>query len=361
MTISPPPNKLNRWLIEKNWGEIQSYLSKIPKNNFQAQDYLAKGMVLAYGPKNNRNLEQAIFMIEKACLLSPKEASFLNTLSELLLQIEQPLKALQVATRARQINLKAPMLAVSAGRAAWACHNRGLAYKHFQDALHSIPKEKLESELHLQIKLICFKSAPFWWTPLHGKSLSLVRFEDKHKNFLIKTRKNSEFQHHYNLFKEDSVAAIEHEMKLTEHSPVDSKKVEWVIEKDSIPIGIAGLVNLDLKNSRAEIQVGFPNQKYFGSALEACLLILEFSFTTLGLNKVISYVYSDNPNGQRNTLHLGFKQEGLLESHIFDPTTKNYLDLYVNGCLLKRFFSDHYTTKLSTRLLGRTPSLHEKS
>ena len=82
---------------------------------------------------------------------------------------------------------------------------------------------------------------------------------------------------------------------------------------------------------------------------------MEFAFSKIGIHKLISYVYGDNPKSQRNTLHLGFQQEGLLKSHVVDPASGERLDLYINGCLSTEFFQNKTLMKLASRLLGRVP------
>jgi len=118
---------------------------------------------------------------------------------------------------------------------------------------------------------------------------------------------------------------------------------------------LAELVDINLQNSRAELIVGFPDTQTFGISLEATLLAIEFAFSKIGIRKLVSYVYGDNPNAQRNTLHLGFQAEGLLRDHVLDAASGECLDLHINGCLASDFFRNEIMLKLARRLLGRTP------
>ena len=54
-------------------------------------------------------------------------------------------------------------------------------------------------------------------------------------------------------------------------------------------------------------------------------------------------------------MHLGFRQEGLLRSHVVDPISEQPLDLFINGCLSHEFFNNQKLMVLANRLLGRTP------
>jgi RimJ/RimL family protein N-acetyltransferase len=347
-------DSLNKWLSEKNWYSIQRYFSERQSGSCSPLELLAKAMLLAYGPKEQRDNDTAISCLERASSLAPSDARYSNVLSGLLLQLNQPVKALAVGKEARRIDAQNPMSAVALARAAWVCRERDLACQNFRDAFDLLPKE--HDALRQQMRCMAYKLSPFWWKPLYGKRLKLVRMKPVHQEFLLQCRQNIAFQHHYNLFQKNSPEAVSGDLKLADHPPVDSRKIEWIIEKEEQAVGLAALVDLDLKNSRAEILIGFPEKQFSGSALEASLLVMEFAFVTIGLHKVTSYVYSDNTTAQKNTLHFGFRQEGFLESHVADPATNERLGLYVNGCLVESFFTNKKLMALARRLLGRVPT-----
>lgn len=346
-------DKLAQWIKLADWPRISQYLSNVADADYDAADYFAKGLLFVYGVKEQRNISLALSLIEKACLLDPAKANFKNTYSEVLLQAKQPTKALEIALLTQERFPRNAMSAIALGRAAWECKNREIAYRSYQEALQLLPGNL--TEVRNQIDNMVLKLAPFWWKSLQGRNLEIVRKGKQHSDFLLECRQNKDFHHHYNLFQEATEHAVQRELKFADRPPLQSKKIEWVVEKYGKPIGLAALVDLNMNNSRGELLIGFPGAVSPLSSVEATLLVLEFAFSTIGLFKVYSYVYSDNPNGQKNTLSLGFKQEGILRSHVKDPHFKQRLDLYANGCFQEEFFGNPALMKMALRLLGRIP------
>lgn len=88
---------------------------------------------------------------------------------------------------------------------------------------------------------------------------------------------------------------------------------------DDMPIGYCGLVNIDLKNSKAESYLGLGNKNYWGKghASEARRLILDYAFYELALNKVYSYVWTGNEKMKHINQKVGFKIEGTLRDDIY--------------------------------------------
>jgi len=151
---------------------------------------------------------------------------------------------------------------------------------------------------------------------------------------------------------------IRHKLEVEQTKlPQELKRIEWVILKhdkqQDVPIGLAALADHQVSHRRAEFLLGIPDSQYrTGSlGLEASLLVLDFAFNQAGLHKVTSFVYGYNTHAQKNTLHLGFKQEGLLTQHIHNGT--NFIDLYQNGLLRADFYINKNLAVLSRRILKR--------
>lgn len=232
-----------------------------------------------------------------------------------------------------------------------------LAYSYLKEADSFVP----DTDTHLKsdIQRRCLRVAPFWWSVRKGRRVCLRRMDMSHFEFLRRCRSDKLFHHQYNLFQSVSENSIRRDLELSALPPLDNKKIEWVIERNGKAIGLAALVGLHLPNQRAEILIGLPGYTPFGSATEATLLVLEFAFSVIRLNRVYSYVYSDNRDGARNTLHLGFKQEGVLREHIYDPASKRYLDLNTYGLLARDYFADRRIVRLSEKLLDRRPQVYQ--
>lgn len=216
----PLSGELNHWINTGSWGHIASYLSDLKPDQYDAHTYLAKGLLLMYGPAVQRNIDQAVESLESACRLEPDELQYLNTFAETLLQAKQFQKALSVAQNARKIDPMNAMAAVTLGRAAWACRNRILAYQSFQDALHLLPNDS--SPVRQQVNTTALKLAPFWWSSLEGRGVTLVRMGAQHHDFILQCRNDSTFQGHYNLFQKTTSECVKRDIKLSDLPPLEN-------------------------------------------------------------------------------------------------------------------------------------------
>ncbi len=101
----------------------------------------------------------------------------------------------------------------------------------------------------------------------------------------------------------------------------NSLRKDFIIcsSEDDEPIGYCGLVNIDLKNSKAESYLGIGNKKYWGQghASEARRLILDYAFNELSLNKVYSFVWAENETMQHINKKVGFIIEGRLRDDVY--------------------------------------------
>ncbi|MGM0519744.1 MAG: GNAT family N-acetyltransferase [Campylobacterota bacterium] len=339
---------LNGWISNHNWQELESYLKTIPQSKFRSLEFMVRGLLEIY---KYRNLVASLDNLKKACELSPSETRFLNTYSELLLKAKKNDEALHIAIQSTSLEPDNPMSALSLMHAALANRKYDIAYSAVKKANENLT-EKF-TDLKEQTQFMQIKLSPFWWSSPSGKKVSLKRINPQHREFLLHIRKNKQFQRHYNILKSDSQETLDRDISNANKPPLDFNKIEWVIEKNNVPIGVAGLVNIDMYNSRAEMQIGIPEEISSTDGLEASLLVLEFAFCEIKLDKLVSYVYSSNQKSQKNTLHVGFHQEGFLHSHIYDKTTDTKLDVYMNGYLRENFFKNKQLMKIAKRVLGR--------
>ncbi|NOQ13484.1 MAG: hypothetical protein GQ583_03255 [Methyloprofundus sp.] len=201
---------------------------------------------------------------------------------------------------------------------------------------------------------------PLGLQTLHGSQLSLVRASPEYIDFIYDCYQNDSFMDLYRLTQSRTVLKKEIQDRLKNEQtklPQELKRIEWVILKhekqQQTPIGLAALADHQVTHRRAEFLLGFPCTLHrVGSlGLEASLLVLEFAFNLAGLNKVTSFVYGYNLDAQRNTIHLGFKQEGFFAQHI--QTESGFIDLYQNGLLRADFLNNKKLGSLARRLLKR--------
>jgi len=195
---------------------------------------------------------------------------------------------------------------------------------------------------------------------LKGKRVSLARAAPEYLEFIYACYQNNPFMDLYRLAQNRTLSKQDIQKRLDDEqtkSPQELKRIEWVILKHKsnqlVPIGLAALADHQVSHRRAEFLLGIPDtQDRDGHlSLEASLLVLEFAFNQVGLHKVITFVYGYNSYAQKNTLHLGFTQEGFLTQHIY--TQKGFIDLYQNGLLRTDFLVDSLLSRLSLRLLNR--------
>ena len=205
---------------------------------------------------------------------------------------------------------------------------------------------------------------PLGREPLHGKRVVLEMASPEHAEFLTKTYKRKEFMDCYRLAQDRNVSVEDVWQRLESeqaYSPQHLRRIEWVInvrsnsDNASLPLGIAALADYQPAHNSAELLIGITDEDkwHTGLSLEASLLVLEFAFHQVKLHKLISYVYAFNESAQKNTLHLGFQQEGLLRDHYFNHREGKFVDLYQNCLLKKDFFENKKLSQWSRRLLGR--------
>lgn len=204
------------------------------------------------------------------------------------------------------------------------------------------------------------KCTPVGLQALQGSHVRLVRSAPEYAEFIYTCYQDNSFMDLYRLAQNRSETKTEIEHRLQrEHTmlPQELKRIEWIILKDEgqkeIPVGLAALADQQVSHRRAEFLLGIPDpqNRTDNLGLEASLLVLDFAFNQAGLHKVTSFVYGYNHYAQKNTLHLGFKQEGVLREHIH--TENGFIDLYQNGLLRLEFTNNKKLGLLSKRLLGR--------
>lgn len=349
----PPSDDQKRaWLNARNWSEIHAYLSSLNQKKFSALDFLCESLLAL----QQRNLPLALTAIENACKLAPKESSYLNTYSDILLKTQQPQKAYDVAKYSVSLQPENLLSHMALSQAAFAASRFDEAFQSANNVLGRA--DSLVDAVSSNFKQIRFKSQPIWFKSLEGRQVTLKRLNKNHAEFLKHSRQNRAFQNHLNVFKQGSDEEILKDLEAAQRSPVDSRKIEWVIEQSETSIGIISLVDLDFRNKRCELLIGLPDEKGFGAALESTLLVLEFAFYAMQFERVFCYVYSDNPFAQKNVKHLGFTEEGRLRKHVWNSDLDQWLDLSINGLLKDEFYQNTRLMKLFSRLIGRP--VHKK-
>ncbi|MCR2045369.1 GNAT family N-acetyltransferase [Anaerosalibacter massiliensis] len=101
----------------------------------------------------------------------------------------------------------------------------------------------------------------------------------------------------------------------------NSSRKDFIVclRENDRPIGYGGLLDIDIKNSKAESYMGIGETDCWGKgyAREIRTIILEYAFMQLGLNKVYSYVWEENKKMIKVNERAGFKVDGKLREDVF--------------------------------------------
>lgn len=206
-----------------------------------------------------------------------------------------------------------------------------------------------------------------WLLPLDGRHVQLRRAQSSDVDFLLQCYGNAAFMDRYHLYipRRQSWEQLSRKLRQDElRHPCQSGSLDWLILKNETagggasavrPIGVANLVDIQFGHRRAEFLIGIPEtaDRSGSVGLEATLLVMDFAFNRVGLNKLTTYVYGNNQASQNNTLALGFVQESLLREQLSIPASDLLIDLYGNGMTLADFRCNTRLARLSRRLLGR--------
>ncbi len=135
-------------------------------------------------------------------------------------------------------------------------------------------------------------------------------------------------------------------------SPIaKSRAVHWIVRApNGHAWGLLSLTDVSLQHKRAEVLMGVLPGAPFGLVTAAMLMLFHFYFKANKFNKLYSMVFADNPHSLKSTLHLGFRQEGLLRRHTLDPASQTYVDVIQTGLLAEDAFSAS-NIKLMKKLL----------
>lgn len=116
---------------------------------------------------------------------------------------------------------------------------------------------------------------------------------------------------------------------------LDESRKDFIVclKEEHKPIGYAGLLNIDRKNSKAESYIGIGEAEYWGKGFgkEIKKLLLDYSFKELGLNKIYDFVWVMNEKMINLNSSLGYKVEGTLIQDVFSHG--EYRDRVIMGIL----------------------------
>jgi RimJ/RimL family protein N-acetyltransferase len=198
---------------------------------------------------------------------------------------------------------------------------------------------------------------PALWAPVRGRSVSLRRLGLRDASDVHAMLQEPGFVHLYSRGLPTALPAVEAWLKAAQTPRWPVRRIEFVVVCNSTQqvMGLASLAELSVDDRRAELLVGIrptAQRKALGSAgIEATSLLLHFAFERIGLNKLMSYVYEDNPHALKNTLHLGFVREGTLSNHVWDKALNRFVSIHVQALLRDGYECSDLLQKLRVRYL----------
>lgn len=116
-------------------------------------------------------------------------------------------------------------------------------------------------------------------------------------------------------------------------------RIDAVIEVDGKPVGLIGLLNVDLKNRKTEyyICIGEPSHQHRGVAAQASRLLLNYAFTTMQMNRIYLYTEPENQDARHLFETLGFQLEGCLREDLICGDRK--VDRLIYAITRQEFFN----------------------
>lgn len=289
----------------------------------------------------------------RGCLrLAPRHPLATNNLAKLALDHDDAEQGLYWAELACAFAPDHGIAHLNRGAALERLGRSADALLAYHQALSCNPQLDLAYRAYLRI-------ADTWNRPLAGKHVILNRCGPQDCDFLGRCFTDesfmARFHRHANAFPTNQAVLQNMLAQSAAANPVDVGEVSWTVRSHGgEPIGLIDLAGIDLFHRRAELLVGFPDPKHQrrGLALEATLLVIEFSFLRIGLEKLTCLVYGDNPEAQSNAVRLGFREEGKFIQHIRLADGRR-LDVWQNGLLATETISNNRLNALANRLLGR--------
>lgn len=337
-------------LGSRDWNGLGSALSLLDRSQYDTEAWFCEALWLANRPQNP-DLMAAIDAISQACHGDSSNAKYTVVKAELLLKAGRFSDAVEASRNALRLdphNAFAYMV-LGQGQSKLSCYRE--AAEAFRQGEQLLPSG--QSVLRQKFVDLRQRNNPVWWEPIAGRNVQLERLAEHHSDFFQQAFTDVAFQQRMNLFKPYSRKRFEREVQRNRQLPQESKRIDWVVKWDNSYHGILSYVDISTANQRAEIIVGFPsNGVSVRKEAEATLLMLDFGFDQLQLNRIYSYVYANNKAGQTNTLGLGFTHEGTLREHVIHPVSGEPLDLWAYGLLKRDYYRNERMSKLRKRLLG---------
>ncbi|MBI2385549.1 MAG: GNAT family N-acetyltransferase [Elusimicrobia bacterium] len=137
----------------------------------------------------------------------------------------------------------------------------------------------------------------------------------------------------------ESLEATRANIERAMRAPADAGIIRYAIRKrDSGEfIGYGIIAHVDRYNRRCRLSVVIGEKREWGKgfASEALRAAIDYSFTTLGMNRIGAEIYAVNERSIRLFERLGFKREGAVRESVLKNGV--FVDEYVYGLLRREW------------------------
>ncbi|MDJ1170093.1 GNAT family protein [Roseofilum sp. BLCC_M154] len=155
----------------------------------------------------------------------------------------------------------------------------------------------------------------------------------------------------------DSVEEVrERLIERSRSSPAQTGYLEClIIHKTHGAIGIIAAACYSPLHRKAELLVGIFEQEHrsISNGTEACLLMMDLVFNTYNLHRLYAYSYGYNHPAHAALTAGGFQLEGIMKEDLYDPVSKEYVDMHIFGMNQTQMRQHSRLARLSKRLIGR--------
>ena len=208
----------------------------------------------------------------------------------------------------------------------------------------------------IKYRNLLFENHPIWWSDIKAGICQLSRRSSKDIDFVRQIWGQQDFiysfhRHANNLPDDDDKLK---QLLDREYLALvsESHAVHWIVkDQTGKPWGLLSITGISLIHKRAEVLLGILDGAPRGLSTAAMLMLFQFYFKAIKFNKLLSFIYEDNPHSLKGTLHLGFKEEGRFKKHVVEPRSNQYVNLIQTGLLAEDAFSES-NNRLMKRLLS---------
>lgn len=168
----------------------------------------------------------------------------------------------------------------------------------------------------------------------------LIPLEKEHVETVKKWRNDEEIRKYF--FNYHFINQVQQEEWFERYCKDNKQIIFAIIESESNNfIGTIGLSNIDHFNQRAELGTLIGNNNYWGKgfATKASLIVLNYAFNNMNLNKIYCQILDSNTGSIKKNEKVGFKIEGRLKDHAFNDGA--FHDVILMGILREDFSKEH--------------------